>query len=361
MSVMTHRDFASSRAVRATERTNSPAAASDLTFAHPKTNRHFWRRIKVLVRRAYGPLIVYGVLAIALVTVIALKVAIWVPQVWGNGYSVVNSILHTHWAWQALAMVLVFKVLATAASAGSGAVGGVFTPTLFVGAALGSLYGIAMNALAPSTASVASSYAVVGMGAFLAATTYAPLMSILMIFEMTLSYQVVLPLMLACVTAYLTAHTLRSDSVYAKSLRRNQVAGRWLSMTGEASEMRLSSLAVDNDSVVSVAEPADAIGERFIATGYRNLVVRAEDGRLAGTLDAANWWRRQATGEPAQWADVITPCKALDGDMALVSALRSVGKMHADWVPVANAQGKWLGVVSLPGLIEIVTEERGAE
>ena len=72
--------------------------------------------------------------------------------------------------------------------------------------------------------------------------------------------------------------------------------------------------------------------------------MRAEDGRLAGTLDAANWWRRQATGEPAQWADAITPCKALDGDMALVSALRSVGKMHADWVPVANAQGKWLGV-----------------
>ncbi|CFB61837.1 ClcB-like voltage-gated chloride channel protein [Pandoraea apista] len=304
--------------------------------------------VPLFLRLALGGLVV-GVLSLQ------------VPQVWGNGYSVVNSILHTHWAWQALAMVLVFKVLATASSAGSGAVGGVFTPTLFVGAALGSLYGLAMNALAPATASVASSYAVVGMGAFLAATTYAPLMSILMIFEMTLSYQVVLPLMLACVTAYLTAQTLRADSVYAKSLRRNQVAGRWLSMTSGGSEMRLSSLAVDNDAVVSAAESPEAIGERFIATGYRNLVVRAPDGRLVGTLDAARWWQRQATGKPALWTETVIPCKALDGEMSLVSALRTVGTMHADWVPVTGEQGKWLGVVSLPGLIEIVTEERGGE
>ncbi|ALS63127.1 chloride channel protein [Pandoraea norimbergensis] len=307
--------------------------------------------VPLFVRLALGGLVV-GVLSLQ------------VPQVWGNGYSVVNSILHTHWAWQALAMVLVFKVLATASSAGSGAVGGVFTPTLFVGAALGSLYGLAMNALAPATASVASSYAVVGMGAFLAATTYAPLMSILMIFEMTLSYQVVLPLMLACVTAYLTAHTLREDSVYAKSLRRNLVAGRWLSMTGEASQMRLSSLVVDpdaSDAVVKADLSPAAIGERFVETGYRNLVVRAEDGRLVGMLDAASWWRRQATGEPAQWTEIVAPCKALDGEMALVSALRAVAKLHADWIPVAAADGRWLGVVSLPGLIEIVTEERGSE
>ncbi|VVE00668.1 Voltage-gated ClC-type chloride channel ClcB [Pandoraea pneumonica] len=307
--------------------------------------------LPLFVRLGLGGLIV-GVLSLQ------------VPQVWGNGYSVVNSILHTHWAWQALAMVLVFKVLATASSAGSGAVGGVFTPTLFVGAALGSLYGLAMNALAPATASVASSYAVVGMGAFLAATTYAPLMSILMIFEMTLSYQVVLPLMLACVTAYLTAQTLREDSVYAKSLRRNQVAGRWLSMTGEASQMRLSSLVVDikaSDAVISAASSAESIGERFVDTGYRNLVVRADDGRLVGTLDAASWWRRQATGKPEQWTEIVSACKPLDGEMALVSALRSVAKMHADWIPVAAADGRWLGVVSLPGLIEIVTEEREGE
>lgn len=149
------------------------------------------------------------------------------PEVWGNGYSVVNSMLHTQWAWQAVAAILLLKTLATAASVGSGAVGGVFTPTWFVGAALGALYGTGLQALFPAgDLSAVSSYAVVGMGALLAATTYAPLMSILMIFEMTLSYEVMLPLMLACITGYVIAHRIRPDSVYAKSLASNRRAQR---------------------------------------------------------------------------------------------------------------------------------------
>ncbi|MGE8620493.1 MAG: chloride channel protein, partial [Achromobacter spanius] len=154
------------------------------------------------------------------------------PEVWGNGYSVVNSMLHTQWAWQAVAAILLMKILATAASAGSGAVGGVFTPTLFVGAALGALYGTGLQALLPAGGlSTVSSYAVVGMGALLAATTHAPLMSILMIFEMTLSYEVMLPLMLACITGYVIAHRIRPESVYAKSLANNRRAQRIVAKT----------------------------------------------------------------------------------------------------------------------------------
>ncbi len=134
----------------------------------------------------------------------------------------VNAFLHEPWLWQTVALVLICKVVATASSAGSGAVGGVFTPTLFCGAALGLLYGTGMHALLPDAAPVPVSYAVVGMGALLAATTHAPLMSILMIFEMTLSYQVVLPLMLACITGYVTAHAAGAPSVYARALARNR-------------------------------------------------------------------------------------------------------------------------------------------
>ena len=160
------------------------------------------------------------------------------PEVWGNGYSVVNSMLHTQWAWQAVAAILLLKTLATAASVGSGAVGGVFTPTLFVGAALGALYGTGLQALFPAgDLSAVSSYAIVGMGALLAATTYAPLMSILMIFEMTLSYEVMLPLMLACVTGYVIAHRIRPDSVYAKSLASNRRAR--LAVSGERESDKL--------------------------------------------------------------------------------------------------------------------------
>ena len=148
--------------------------------------------------------------------------SIYAPQVWGNGYSVVNSILHSPWTWTALLSVLIFKVAATALTAGSGAVGGVFTPTLFVGATIGAIFGIGVHTLWPHGTSAPFAYAIVGMGAFLAAATSAPLMAILMIFEMTLSYEVVLPLMLACVVAYFIARSQGETSMYQVMVTRNR-------------------------------------------------------------------------------------------------------------------------------------------
>ncbi len=138
------------------------------------------------------------------------------PGVWGNGYSVIAQILQGGWVWQALLLVLVLKVVAVAATTGSGAVGGVFTPTLFVGAAAGALCATALHALWPG-APGAEALAAVGMGAFLAACTHAPLMSVLMIFEMTENYGVVVPSMLACVLAYSISRTLRRDSIYSEA------------------------------------------------------------------------------------------------------------------------------------------------
>lgn len=146
-------------------------------------------------------------------------ISVYEPQVWGNGYSVVNSVLRSPWAWQALLTVLVLKMLATAATHGSGAIGGAFTPTLFVGAMLGALFGSAAHVLLPAGTASPSAYAVVGMGAMLAGATHAPLMSILMVFELTMDYQIVLPLMLAAITAHYTARAYAGvRPMYADSL-----------------------------------------------------------------------------------------------------------------------------------------------
>ncbi len=148
-------------------------------------------------------------------------ISIFVPQVWGNGYSVVGDILsgELHGGW--LLTVLAAKVLATAATVGSGAVGGIFTPTLFIGCAIGGAVGELLHTAMPHIASVPAVYALIGMGGFLAATTHAPLTSILMVFELTGDYDIVLPLMLACVTAHYTAKVYRrGESVYHHSLAR---------------------------------------------------------------------------------------------------------------------------------------------
>jgi CIC family chloride channel protein len=148
-------------------------------------------------------------------------ISIFVPQVWGNGYSVVGTILRGELIGLWLLTVLAAKVLATSATVGSGAVGGVFTPTLFIGCAVGALFGGLLHSALPTMTSDPAAYALIGMGGFLAATTHAPLTSILMLFEMTLDYQIVLPLMLACVIAHYTAKVYRrGESIYHGSLTR---------------------------------------------------------------------------------------------------------------------------------------------
>jgi len=150
-------------------------------------------------------------------------ISIFVPDVWGNGYSVVGSILRGELVGVWLLAVLAAKVFATSSTVGSGALGGVFTPTLFIGCAVGALFGGVLHHALPAYTSVPTAYALVGMGGFLAATTHAPLTSILMLFEMTLDYQIVLPLMLTCVTAHYTARVYRrGESVYHATLARAQ-------------------------------------------------------------------------------------------------------------------------------------------
>ena len=124
------------------------------------------------------------------------------PQVWGNGYSVVSQVLLGESGWQWVALILAAKVAATLISAGSGAIGGVFTPTLFVGATTGYVMSNLVGAVDPLLAGDARAMAVVGMAAVLAAVTHAPLMAIVMVLEMTNQFQLTIPVMFACAAAY---------------------------------------------------------------------------------------------------------------------------------------------------------------
>jgi CIC family chloride channel protein len=130
-------------------------------------------------------------------------VSMAVPEVWGNGYSVVSRVLQGELLWQALLAILLAKVAATALSSGSGAIGGVFTPSLLVGAAAGSLVTqLVLLWLPPGMVGDPRALAVIGMAAVLAGVTHAPLMAIVMVLEMTRQFQLTVPIMLASGVAF---------------------------------------------------------------------------------------------------------------------------------------------------------------
>ncbi|MCA9674525.1 MAG: chloride channel protein [Kofleriaceae bacterium] len=159
------------------------------------------------VRAAMGGVVV-GLLALQL------------PEVSGNGYEAINLMLGGGASLAMLLLLMPAKAAATAASVGSGAPGGVFTPTLTLGACLGGALGVALAAIAPAHVGPVGAYMLVGMAATCAATTHAPMTAAVMVFELTDDYAIVLPLLLATGAATTVARWLRPDSIYDSELRR---------------------------------------------------------------------------------------------------------------------------------------------
>jgi chloride channel protein, CIC family len=266
-------------------------------------------------------------------------ISIFWPQVWGNGYSVVGDILNGHLVGLVLLAVLGAKVLATSATVGSGAVGGVFTPTLFIGCAVGALVGGLLHRFLPTFTSDPAVYALIGMGGFLAATTHAPLTSILMLFEMTADYQIVLPLMLACVTGHYTAKVYRrGESIYHGSLHRHIIAQN-------ADDWRLRTVESLVKPAAATVPPSLTLQEMLAQLPGKPLervyVVNAA-GELVGWLDPRRILEEVQSHRldgSVSVESVARPVNvALASDMALGSALDGFLRENATVLPVTLGQ-----------------------
>ncbi len=278
--------------------------------------------------------------------------AVFHPEVCGNGYSAVNSILRGQWLWQTLAVILVFKILATSATFGSGAVGGVFTPILFVGASLGYLFGEAARFLPGHLAINPSAFALVGMGAFLAATTHAPIMAIIMIFEVTLDYEIILPLMLACVVGYYTSVSIERRSIYAEPLKRKG-AGDY---RRQLAELHVRDLMKPDPLTVSATARFAEIAQKFIASRINYLYV-TDAGRFVGAIslhDIKNYLNAPELAELVIAEDIVRHAfPVVRPDAALAEALESFVHHDGERLPVVNrpADYRLIGSISKTDVI----------
>jgi CIC family chloride channel protein len=268
------------------------------------------------------------------------------PEVWGNGFSVVQSILQGQWVWQALLLVLVLKVVAVAVTTGSGAVGGIFTPTLFTGAATGGLFAMAATAVSGHAFDVPTS-AAIGMGAVLAATTHAPLTSVLMVFEMTENYTVVAPLMLACVLAYSVSRLLRPDSIYASSQRAKATADPRVASARDL--LRPEKITIRETDTLQRVESVLA------ESRWRHAYVVGDEGQFLGAISMHDLLRvlKEPHDPLDRWPAGLLQRSypRLEVDMPLWEVLRVFEAHAGERLPVLDREGRLVGHVAKADLI----------
>jgi CIC family chloride channel protein len=301
-------------------------------------------------------------------------IGLWPPlrAAWGNGYDAVNLILHGEARALSvgtalspllfLPLLLLAKALATAFTTGAGVGGGVFTPTLFVGATLGATFGGLVNAVAPGAGLDPGLFALVGMGSVLAATTHAPLMSILILFELTSNPLLIAPLMLGAITATLFARWMNADSLYTARLRRRGV--RLPDGVEEAALLRTyaKDLLRTDAEVLPATAPLEKILDRFLNTRRDALYVVGDGGRYVGVArihDVKAVFDAAPEGGTIIALDVAVPVRSIAEDESVGAALARFDDGELDEVPVVASASdpRFVGTVSRRDILAMLRHE----
>jgi len=218
-----------------------------------------------------------------------------VPQMYGVGYPVLQNAVGGHYLILGLLGLLGAKILATSLTIWIGGSGGVFAPLLFMGAMLGSAYGAVVHQLLPHLAVAAGAYGLVGMGAVFAAAARAPITAVIIIFELTGDYRIILPLMFAIVVATALSNAITSDTVYTLKLRRRGI-DLDVPRPRVMAQIRVAQAMGPAPAGLGLDDPLDRVVARFAAENLDSLPVLGTDGQLVGVVAATDVERELGRG-----------------------------------------------------------------
>jgi CIC family chloride channel protein len=209
---------------------------------------------------------------------------IFYPQVMGHGYDAINNALRGEIFFGLMILLVFLKMLVTAFTLGSGGAGGMFGPALYIGVMIGGGFGGIVHQIFPSHTAPAGAYALVGMGAFLAAVTHAPLTAIFLLFEITQDYQIIIPIMFASVVGTLVARALKNDSIDTEALTRDGInlhAGREINILRSIQVREVMSREITK---IPEHMPFDVILKVATTSDILYFPVVDGDGKMTGIL-----------------------------------------------------------------------------
>ena len=263
------------------------------------------------------------------------------PQMYGVGYPDLGKAVAGGYGIAFLLALLVGKIIACSLTIGIGGSGGVVAPSLFCGAMGGAAFGEIVHAVAPSSGGSVGAYALIGMGAVFAGAARAPITAVVILFELTGEYSIILPLMLAIVLATGISHLVSLDTVYTRKLLRRGID---IDEPANATLRRQSVKAF----MVTPPEPLTAeldlhqAAARFGSSQNTHLPVTGDDGTYLGTLAAHDVMNALATADPASVRALIRRADPVTEHSPLGDALDQLDR-GAGAVPVIDSAGTVTG------------------
>ena len=215
-------------------------------------------------------------------------IGLYSPYLFGVGYDGVEQALLGKIGLITLVALLLLKIVATSFTLGSGGSGGIFAPSLFMGAMLGGAFGNIANRFLPGIVAPSGAYALVGMAAFFSSAARAPITAIIILFEMTRDYAIILPLMLAVVIGTLIAYRLSRDSIYTLKLRRRGISLHPQEEIDLLEKVNVEEVMTHNFPTVAPEMTLAQIADRFAKSKHHGFPVVDKQGNLKGIVTLAD-------------------------------------------------------------------------
>lgn len=279
-------------------------------------------------------------------------VALFFPETLGMGYDGMNIALHGKMLILTSLILIFAKILATSVTLGSGSSGGIFAPSLFMGAMLGSLFGGIIDVWFPDITSGPGAYALVAMAGLVAGTTRATITAIIIVFEMTADYHIILPLVIVCVISTYISSKLSRESIYTLKLVLRNIKVKEGEDSNVLESLHVRDIFKKESDYVESDSNAEKVIEKAVSSGDSVIPVVGSDGRLEGIITLSNMMYllndREMLNELIIARDImhtnVEPVVPSDNCHSAVEIMR---RFNIDGLPVVNnhVENKLIGMI----------------
>ncbi|HMD85589.1 MAG TPA: chloride channel protein [Terriglobia bacterium] len=281
-------------------------------------------------------------------------IGIWFPQVMGAGYEYIDQAMHDQFTWQILALLAAFKILSTSLSFVSGTPGGMFAPTLFIGAMLGGAVGGIEHHFFPWLTGGVGAYALVGMGTLFAGFLRVPLTSVFMVLEVSGNYSIILPVMISNTIAYLISRQYQRASLFDLLSRQDGMDLPSMEERREEATLHVEdAMRAYQGMVLNTEDPFQVALTRAEASAEVFVLLKDGRERWHGIKkdELRGWAPGMRQTDPLRDLIPETTLPYLHPDLPLDEALRRLGEWPL--LPVVSRAdlGKLEGVVGLPDIL----------